>query len=245
MVCRAVPRQRLGDRALHDLNAQGFQFASDDIDSGAPRVFRCLGALNLPLARGIEVADISESIRPISGDRADIRPGQARAGAAGRSGLGGAAGLGCGLFVKRQTGIGAASAIQRIGEVAEARPTRAARRSGCGGGLQMREQRGEQEWIAGAVDDAAGEFAQPVVILGLHAINQRAAADRERGGHVLVLERRKRRRQPLGVRQPDAVFAQAVALCCVRFHSGAAAFAHQFVATQRAVVVFVDEADGF
>ena len=130
-------RQRLRGLALHDVDAQGLQLAADDIDGGPARFLLGLGTLEMPLARGVEVAGHRESVRPVAGDRGKIRPCLARVFT---PGLGGGAGLGGGLLVEGQARIRAARIPQRIGEVAEARPARLALRGRLGGGLQVREQ---------------------------------------------------------------------------------------------------------
>ncbi len=220
-------RQRLRGLALHDVDAQGLQFAADDIDGWAARFLVGLGAVEVPLARSVEVAGLPESVGPVAGDRGDIRPGLARVFTVG---LGGGAGLGGGLLVEGQAGIGAAAIPQRIGKVAEAGPARLALRGGLGGGLQMREQARQQAGIAGAGDEPAGEVTQPVLGPGLDAIDQGAAAGLQGGGHVLVLEGLEHRLQPLGIGEADGVLRQVGPVLRVVVHPGADALADQLVA---------------
>ena len=42
--------------------------------AGLPAFLSRLGALELPLARGVEVADITEGDRPVAGDPGEVRP---------------------------------------------------------------------------------------------------------------------------------------------------------------------------
>lgn len=158
--------------ALHDVDPQRLQLAADDIDGRPARFFLGLGALDVPAARAVEVADLQESAGPVAGDPGDIRPCPAPVFSLR---LGGGASLGGGLLVEGQAGIGAACAHQRIGEIAEATPARPALRGGLGAGLQVREQFRQQARVAGAGDDIAGEATQPVPGLGLDAIDQGAA----------------------------------------------------------------------
>ena len=115
--------------------------------AGLPAALWRLGAVEVPLTRGVEVADIDQSVCPVAGDPGNVRPGLPGAIA---PGLGDGTGLGGGLLVKRQAGIWTATIPQRIGEIAEARPARLALRGGLGGGLEMRDQRLQQARIAGA-----------------------------------------------------------------------------------------------
>ena len=151
-------RQGLCGPALHDVDPQGLQLAADDIDGGATRFLLRLGAIKMPLARGVEVARHHEAF-------AQLPVIQARSAHAWRrfaSGLGRGASLGGRLLVEGQAGIGAACIPQRIGEIAEAGPARLALRGGLGGGFQVREQALQQARIAGAGDDVAREATQPV-----------------------------------------------------------------------------------
>lgn len=181
----------------------------------------------MPPARVVEVADRRESVGPVAGDRHDIRPCLA-----GHfpSGLGGGAGLGSGLLVEGQTGIGAACIPQRIGEVAEAGPARLALRCGVGGQLQVREEFRQQIGIVDAGDQSAGEVTQPLPGPGLDAIDQGAAAGLEVHAHVLVLQFVEHRLQPLGIGETEDVFRQVVPVLRMVQHPSADARADQLVA---------------
>lgn len=115
--------------------------------TGRPTFFFASVELELPLARGVELADITERVRPVTGDRGEVRPSLLRAIA---SGLGDGARLGGGLLEEGLAGIGPATTVQRIGEVAQAGPARLARRRRLGRRLKMRDQRRQQARLPAA-----------------------------------------------------------------------------------------------